>query len=212
MFITFEGIDCCGKTTQVQILIEKIQSRGIDVITLREPGGTEISERIRDILLDKSNTGMTQITELFLFSASRAQLVNEVIKPAIAEKKVVICDRYVDSTTVYQGYGRGLSLGAVKTINRVATMDVVPNKTFLLDISIQEMIERRKGKRKHVDRMEMATEEFYTKVRKGYQDLAREEPHRFVVIDGTLPIDEIHEKIWKEIEPLLPSQKAPTEV
>lgn len=204
MFITFEGIDCCGKTTQVATLIEKLQSRGINVLSLREPGGTNISERIRDILLDKSNTTMTQITELFLFSASRAQVVNEVIKPALAAHTVVVCDRYVDSTTVYQGYGRGLTLGAVKTINRVATMDVIPTKTFLLDISVEEMHERRKGKRKTVDRMELGTKEFYTRVRNGYHDLAREESGRFVVIDGTLPIEEIHNKIWSEIESLLP--------
>lgn len=203
MLITFEGIDCCGKTTQVKLLNEKLQSRNTNVVVLREPGGTPISERIREILLDKNNSKMLQITELFLFSASRAQLVSEVIKPALADKKVVICDRYVDSTTVYQGYGRGLTLGAVKTINRVATMDVVPTKTFFIDITVEEMHERRKEKRKSVDRMEMGTEEFYTRVRKGYFELVREEPHRFVTIDGKNSIEEIHSVIWTEVEKLL---------
>jgi dTMP kinase len=204
MLITFEGIDCCGKTTQVKLLNEKLTSRRFDVIVLREPGGTPVSERIREILLDKNNVSMIQITELFLFSASRAQLVSEVIKPALADKKIVLCDRYVDSTTVYQGYGRGLTLGAVKTINRVATMDVVPTKTFFIDITVEEMHERRRDKRKSIDRMEMGTEEFYGRVRKGYYELVREDPHRFVTIDGKRSIEEIHSLIWTDVQKLLP--------
>src|SRR5512134_2324932 len=117
MFITFEGIDCCGKTTQAKLLIDKLQSLNHPVLFLREPGGTTISEKIREVLLDKKNLKMIQVTELLLFSASRAQLVSEVIKPALIQNKIVICDRYHDSTTAYQGYGRGLTLGAVKTIN-----------------------------------------------------------------------------------------------
>lgn len=199
MFLSFEGIDCCGKTTQVKLLVEKLQSLDKDFLLIREPGGTVISERIREILLDKKNHSMTQISELFLFSASRAQLVNEVIKPALAKNKIVVCDRYVDSTTAYQGHGRGLPLGAVKTINRVATMDVMPKKTFFLDITVDEMHARRSGKREEVDRMEMGTEEFYQRVRNGYLELAASESNRFVVIDGTMSIEEIHAAIWEEI-------------
>ncbi|MFA6541973.1 MAG: dTMP kinase, partial [Bacteroidota bacterium] len=185
MFFTFEGIDCCGKTTQVKLLVETLKSRNLDFLLLREPGGTVISERIREILLDKKNHSMTQISELLLFSASRAQLVNEVIKPSLSKNTIVICDRYVDSTTAYQGFGRGLPLGAVKTINRVATMDVMPKKTFFLDISLQEMHTRRNGNREEIDRMEMGTEEFYHRVRDGYLEMAKSEPNRFITIDGT---------------------------
>lgn len=204
MFISFEGIDCCGKTTQVKLLIEKLQSQNRHVVLLREPGGTVISERIREILLDKKNSKMIQITELLLFSAGRAQLVSEVIKPALLQNKIVICDRYVDSTTAYQGYGRGLTLGAVKTINRVATTDVMPKKTFFIDITVQEMHERRRANIHEIDRMELSNEEFFHRVRDGYLELAKEEPDRFIVIDGKQPIESIHEEIWKTVEYLLP--------
>lgn len=203
MFISFEGIDCCGKTTQVTLLIEKLQSVHRDHLLLREPGGTAISEKIRSILLDKKNLSMTQISELMLFSASRAQLVVEVIKPALSESRIVICDRYVDSTTAYQGYGRGLPLGAVKTINRVVTMDVMPKKTFFIDISVQEMYARRSASNLETDRMELSNEEFFERVRKGYHDLAKEEPDRFVVINGTQPMMEIHEEIWNHVRSMI---------
>ncbi len=203
MFISFEGIDCCGKTTQVTLLLEKLQSVNRQYLLLREPGGTSISEKIRSILLDKKNMNMTQMTELLLFSASRVQLVNEIIKPALADRKIVICDRYVDSTTAYQGYGRGLLLGAVKTINRVATMDVMPKKTFFIDITVQEMVERRKASQHETDRMELSNEEFFSKVRKGYHELAKEEPDRFVVINGKQTMMEIHEEVWNIVSQLI---------
>ena len=205
MFISFEGIDCCGKTTQVKLLIEKLQSLSHNVLFLREPGGTTISEKIREILLDKKNLKMIQITELLLFSASRAQLVSEVIKPALLQKRIVISDRYVDSTTVYQGYGRGLTLGAVKTINRVATTDVMPKKTFFLDITVKEMLTRRIASNAATDRMEMSGEDFFNRVREGYHTLAKEEHDRFVVINGKQHIQTIHEEIWKIVEEMLPS-------
>lgn len=207
MFLSFEGIDCCGKTTQVKLLTQQLTERAIQYLLLREPGGTEISEGIRTVLLDAKNKQMTQITELLLFSASRAQLVNEVIKPALQKRSLVICDRYVDSTTAYQGYGRGLNLGAVKTINRVATFDVMPDKTFFLDITIQEMLSRRAASKQDRDRMELSNEEFYTRVREGYIELAKEEQDRFVVIDGRQSITAIQEVIWKEVEGLLPLEE-----
>ena len=204
MFISFEGIDCCGKTTQAKLLIEKLQSHNHNVLFLREPGGTTISEKIREILLDKKNLKMIQVTELFLFSASRAQLVTEVIKPALLQNKIVICDRYVDSTTVYQGYGRGLTIGAVKTINRVATTDVMPKKTFFLDITVQEMLTRRRASNADTDRMELSGEEFFNRVRNGYHTLAKEEPERFVVINAKQTIETVHEEIWKTVRDMLP--------
>lgn len=207
MFISFEGIDCCGKTTQAKLLIEKLQSLNHPVLFLREPGGTTISEKIREILLDKKNLKMIQITELLLFSASRAQLVSEVIKPSLKSNRIIICDRYVDSTTVYQGFGRGLTLGAVKTISRVATMDVMPRKTFFIDITVKEMYDRRTANKQEIDRMEMSNEEFYNRVRNGYIELAKEEPNRFVTIDGKQGIETIHEQIWKVMEELLPMEE-----
>jgi dTMP kinase len=208
MLISFEGIDCCGKTTQIKLLTDKLQQEQHSFIVLREPGGSEISERIRTILLDRKHLNMTQITELFLFSASRAQLVTEIIKPALHQNKLVICDRYVDSTTAYQGYGRGLTIGAVKTINSVATLGVLPKITFFIDISVHDMNERRYSVKEEKDRMELSNDEFYQRVRDGYLKLAHEEPDRFNVIDGKKSIEAIHDHIWSIIKDLLPANDA----
>jgi dTMP kinase len=203
MFLSFEGIDCCGKTTQAKLLVEKLQELNHTVLFLREPGGTEISEQIRQILLNKKNLKMTQITELLLFSASRSQLVTEVIKPAIAKGTIVITDRFVDSTTAYQGYGRGLHHGGVKSINMIATSGLMPKKTFFIDIPVQEMYSRRLANRQETDRMEMSNEDFFNRVREGYIELAKEEPGRYVTIDGRQEINVIKEIIWKEVDGML---------
>jgi len=203
MFLSFEGIDCCGKTTQAKILVDKLKELNQTVLFLREPGGTEISEQIRQILLNKKNLKMTQITELLLFSASRSQLVTEVIKPNLAKGTVVISDRFVDSTTAYQGYGRGLHHGGVKSINTIATSGLMPKKTFFIDIPVQEMYKRRTESHQEIDRMEMSNEDFYNRVRDGYIELAKDEPGRFVTIDGRQPIDAIHDVIWKEVDGML---------
>ncbi len=208
MFISFEGIDGSGKSTQAKLLIKKLEEENRKVLFLREPGGTEISEQIRTILLNKKNLRMTQIAELLLFSASRAQLVSEVIKPALLNNTIVISDRYVDSTTVYQGYGRGLHHGGIKGINAIATMGVMPKRTFFIDITIQEMYARRHTSHQDIDRMEMSNEEFFERVRQGYLELAKEEPGRFIVIDGKQPIESIHEIIWKEIDGMLPTHSS----
>jgi dTMP kinase len=206
MFISFEGLDGCGKTTQINLLADKLRSLAYDVVFIREPGGTPISERIRDILLDTKHQGMNQITELLLFSAARAQLVNEVIKPALAQSKVVLCDRYVDSTTAYQGYGRGLRLGAVKTINAVATLGVMPRLTFIIDLPLDDLERRRRHAGTDADRMELSGRAFYEKVRLGYLDMAQAEPQRFIVIDGAQEISAIHEQIWAILANHLPHQ------
>jgi dTMP kinase len=205
MFFSFEGIDCSGKTTQAKLLVEKLQEMNREILFLREPGGTEISEQIRQILLNKKNLKMTQISELLLFSASRAQLVSEVIKPALAKGTIVITDRFVDSTTAYQGFGRGLHHGGVKGINAIATNGLMPKRTFFIDITVNEMHERRQGSRQETDRMEMSNEDFYNRVRDGYHQIAKEEPSRFIVINGKQPIDAIHDIIWKEVDGLLPA-------
>ncbi len=205
MFISFEGIDGSGKSTQAKLLVKKLEEENRKVLFLREPGGTEISEQIRNILLNKKNLKMTQIAELLLFSASRAQLVSEVIKPALLNNIVVISDRYVDSTTVYQGHGRGLHHGGIKGINSLATIGVMPKKTFFIDITVQEMHSRRQSGNQEIDRMEMSNDDFFNRVRQGYLELAKEEPGRFVVIDGKQPIESIHEIIWQEIDGMLPT-------
>ncbi len=205
MFISFEGIDGSGKSTQAKLLVQKLQDENRTVLFLREPGGTEISEQIRNILLHKKNLKMTQITELLLFSASRAQLVSEVIKPALLKNTVVIADRYVDSTTVYQGHGRGLHHGGIKGINSIATMGLMPKKTFFIDITIQEMYARRQSSHQEIDRMEMSNDDFFNRVRQGYLELAKEEPGRIVVVDGKQPIEAIHDIIWNVVDGLMPT-------
>ena len=206
MFISFEGLDGCGKTTQINLLAEKLKSLAYDVVFVREPGGTIVSERIREILLDTKHLGMNQIAELLLFSAARAQLVNEVIKPALAQSKMVLCDRYVDSTTAYQGYGRGLRLGAVKTINAVATLGIMPQLTFMIDLPPEESKRRKHETGTDADRMELSGHAFYEQVRGGYFEMATAEPQRFKIIDGTQQIDEIHDRIWDIISERLPHQ------
>lgn len=203
MFISFEGIDGSGKTTQAKKLAARLEESGKKVLFLREPGGTEISEQIRQILLNKKNLKMTQISELLLFSASRAQLVTEVIKPALAAGTIVITDRFVDSTTAYQGSGRGLHIGGVKSINALATSGLMPRRTFFIDIPVTEMYERRRSSGQEIDRMEMSNEEFYQRVREGYKQIAADEPGRFISIDGRQSIDEIHTIIWNEVDGLL---------
>lgn len=200
-----KGSTAAEKTTQAKLLVEKLQEMNREILFLREPGGTEISEQIRQILLNKKNLKMTQISELLLFSASRAQLVSEVIKPALAKGTIVITDRFVDSTTAYQGFGRGLHHGGVKGINAIATNGLMPKRTFFIDITVNEMHERRQGSRQETDRMEMSNEDFYNRVRDGYHQIAKEEPSRFIVINGKQPIDAIHDIIWKEVDGLLPA-------
>ena len=199
MFITFEGLDYSGKTTQATLLVDHLKQIGKQVLFLREPGGTAVSEKIREILLDKKHPEMTQATELFLFSAARAQLVSEIIRPALDEGKVVICDRFYDSTTAYQGYGRGLDLQQVKGINMIAIDGVIPDLTLLIDIPTDEIIRRRNIAKMSADRMELSGNHFYDKVREGYHALAAEEAHRMILLDGMKPIQEIHEEILKII-------------
>ncbi len=207
MFISFEGLDGSGKTTQANLLTSQLRTQNYVVEFFREPGGTVISEHIRAILLDMKHLGMSQITELFLFSAARAQLVSQVIKPALLDSKVVICDRYVDSTTAYQGFGRGLRLGAVRTINTVATFGLLPELTFFIDVPIDEIIERRHKSGVAIDRMEAGGREFYEKVRQGYLEIAKEEPKRVMLIDGSRPIDVVQHDIWKTMSLHLPHRK-----
>ena len=199
MFITFEGIDFCGKSTQVELLQNYLINQGKKVLLIREPGGTEISEKIRDILLDKKNYKMVTESEILLFSASRAQLVREKIRPFLDEGYYVISDRFHDSTTAYQGYGRGISLESVLHINRVSIENTIPDITFFIDIPVSVSVNRKNLKHNiELDRIEISQDHFYDKVRSGYLQIAQQEK-RFRVINGTLDISEIHNIIKSEL-------------
>lgn len=205
MFITFEGIDCCGKSTQARLLADRLRQSGREVLMLREPGNTRLSEHIRGILLDKEFSEMHERTELLLFSASRAQLVAEVILPALEEDKVVICDRFYDSTTAYQGYGRQLPLEDIVHINRIATQDLVPDMTFFIDISPELAFDRcRERLAVERDRMEDSGVRFYERVIDGYMRLAADERGRFYVVDGAKAPDEVNSTIWRLVHERLP--------
>jgi dTMP kinase len=195
MFLTFEGLDFSGKTTQARKLADRL-SRRQKVVTLREPGGTRISERLRELLLDKQHLELCDAAELFLFSASRAQLVTEVIRPALERGDIVICDRYVDSTTAYQGYGRGLNLEAIRQINTLATRGTDPDLTIVVDIPVDEIERRRQATGQPFDRMESSGRLFYERVRAGFRALAVDFPERVVCVDGIRSIDDVHQEIW----------------
>lgn len=195
MFITFEGLDFCGKSTQVKMLKEKLEKMGKKVTLIREPGGTQISEKVREILLDKKNSEMHIEAELLLFSASRAQLVREKIIPLLEEGHFVISDRFHDSSIAYQGYGRGINLNSVKAIQQFAIGSAVPNLTFFIDLPFDEIDKRReKFGATNLDRIELSKNDFYNRVREGYLEMSKME-NRFISIDGSLSIDEIHSKI-----------------
>lgn len=199
MFITFEGIDFCGKSTQVKLLKNYFEDKGKQVVIIREPGGTLISEKVREILLDKKNSGMTDETEILLFSASRAQLVREIIIPNLQSGNVVLSDRFFDSSTAYQGYGRGLPLEFINTINAFAAGAAQPKITFILDISIEE-VERRQHKRQSdLDRMELSNKNFFERVRNGYLAMAKENP-RFKILSAEQSIQDIHEQIVQHLK------------
>jgi len=195
MFITFEGIDLSGKSTQIKLLKNYLENNNKKVITVREPGGTQISEKIRDILLDKVHLKMEYLTEFLLFSASRQQLTKEIILPYLKKKYFVLSDRYYDSSTAYQGYGGMLDLSMIKKINKIATDGLVPDLTFLINISIEECIKRKKLMRKKEDRIEQKKISYYKKVISGYLKIADNNNRRFVVIDGSKSIDDIHKEI-----------------
>jgi dTMP kinase len=199
MFITFEGIDFCGKSTQVELLQNYLINKDKKVLLIREPGGTEISEKIRTILLDKKNYKMTIESEILLFSASRAQLVREKIRPFLDEGYYIISDRFHDSTTAYQGYGRGIPIESVMQINKVAIDNTLPDITFFIDIPVSVSVNRKNLKHPNeLDRIEISKDHFYDKVRSGYLQIALQEK-RFRVIDGTLNIAEIHNIITSEL-------------
>ena len=194
MFISFEGSEGCGKTTQVALLTDFLKGHGYDVLTTREPGGTTIGDQIRDVLLKRENMEMQERTEILLFQASRAQLVQQVITPHLVSGGIVICDRYADSTMAYQGHGYGVDLEQLKTIVHFATHGLTPELTFLLDVDIEQGLLRR-TKDGDVNRLDAYDLDFYKRVRDGYMQMTQAEPNRWKIIDADRPYDQIQAEI-----------------
>lgn len=199
-FITLEGGEGCGKSTIMERIAARLRQAGRVVLTCRDPGGTEIGEQIRHVLqYTRHRSAMCAETELLLFAASRAQLVREVIEPSLAAGMVVLCDRFLDSTTVYQGAGRGLDVGMVAAINRVAVGTCVPDLTVVIDLDPRIGLERVRG-RDLFDRMENQALEFYQRVRAGYLELARREPSRVKVVDGSGDLATVENTVWRLVQ------------
>jgi dTMP kinase len=201
LFITFEGGEGCGKSTQSRLLLEKLRQQNIPAVLTHEPGGTALGNEIRRVLKREQGIPISPQAELFLFVASRAQLVAELILPALKEGKVVICDRFAHSTLVYQGYGRGLDLPTLEMINNMATENLKPDLAILLNISPEQGLTRKGSLR---DRFELEDLSFHRRVREGYLRMAAAEPDRWLVIDASLPKGEIAEIIWDKASKLLP--------
>jgi dTMP kinase len=199
-FITFEGSEGSGKSTQADRLAARFRRCGVHYILTREPGGTPIGESIRDLLqFAPHNSNMTPETELLLFEASRSQLVREVIEPALERGSCVIADRFFDSTTVYQGAARKLDRAMIERLNAFAVGNCVPDITFVLDVDAATAQSRTQHEPRKADRMEQQPAEFYEHVREGYRELATREPKRIVLIDGSGAVDEIEKEIWKTL-------------
>lgn len=198
-FITFEGCEGSGKSTHVTLFKEYLDANGIDYVFLREPGGTDISEKIRKIILDIENAEMSDYAEALLYASARAQLIDEKILPSLKEGKLVVVDRYIDSSFAYQGYARGLGLDFVEKINSYAISNCMPDKTVFLDISPKTAFERKGGADKD-DRLELSGIEFHERVYEGYKKLVEKNPERFITVDPTGTKDETHKKIIDELK------------
>ena len=197
-FITFEGIDGAGKTTQINLLESELKQRGISTLIFREPGGTRLSEKIREILLNRENIHLSYESERLLFVAARAQLMAEKIKPALEQDQFIICDRFADSTVAYQGYGRGLNVEYLEELNNFATNSIQPDLTIILDVDPSKAAHRMGSD--VADRMESTGIEFFSRVREGYNEIAHRHPLRCVIIDGDKPASEVFKPLMKEVK------------
>ena len=191
LFITFEGADGCGKTTQLMLLAKYLKAKGEDVIVTREPGARGLGEKIREILLNYDGEVSSQ-AEAFLFLADRAQHIDVIVNPATENGKIVLCDRHTDSSVAYQGYGRGLDIDRINMLNNIATGGKKPDMTFVFDIDVETSL-KRVGSEK--DRMESAGQEFFNRVRNGYLEIAKQEPERVKVLDASKSVEEIHKDV-----------------
>ncbi len=191
LFITFEGADGCGKTTQLMLLAKYLKSKGLEVVVTREPGARGLGEKIREILLNYDGEVSSQ-AEAFLFLADRAQHIDVIVKPAVESGKIVLCDRHTDSTVAYQGYGRGLDIDRIKMLNNLATGDRRPDLTIVFDIDVETSMARVGAEK---DRMESAGTEFFNRVRNGYLKIAELEPERVKVLNATKSVEDIHKEV-----------------
>ncbi len=198
LFITFEGADGCGKTTQIELIDNYLRSKGYETVLTREPGAKGLGTKLREILLHYEGE-VSPNCESFLFLADRAQHVDCIIKPALKEGKIILCDRHTDSTVAYQGYGRGINIEEIKHLNNLATSGLKPDLTIVFDVDIETSMSR-VGKEK--DRMESSGVDFFNKVRNGYLDIAKKEPERVKVINSSDTIENIHKKVVELVEKL----------
>lgn len=205
MFVTFEGPEGSGKTSQIRLLARFMREQGVAVVETREPGGTPIGDQIRACLHDVNNSDMAAETEILLYSASRAQLVRQVIRPALARGELVLCDRFADSTLAYQGYGRSLPLAQLRRITAFATGALQPDLTFLLDIDVERGLSRRRSNDEEMNRLDLETVAFHQRVRQGYHELVAAEPARWLVVDADRPV----ELVQAELRRLLWAKSAP---
>jgi len=203
LFITFEGGEGSSKSTQARMLYRRLLKLAVPTLLIHEPGVTSLGRRMARLLKWAQDVDISPLAELMMFNTSRAQLVDEIIQPALDKGKVVICDRFADSTTAYQGYGRGLDLATVKKINRSATRELTPDLTVLLDMPVEDSLARKNGKK---DRFEAESIDFHKRVREGYLKLAADEPKRWLVVDATKSRNEIAELIWQRVSQLLSSK------
>jgi len=201
LFITFEGGEGCGKSVQARALYRRLSRRGVPVLLTREPGGTPFGEKIARWLKWANDNHISPLTELLLFNASRSQMMTEVVDPGLTARKVVICDRYTDSTVAYQGYGRGLDLQTVVTVNYIASQGWKPDLTVLLDMPVEEGLQRKHGRK--LDRFEAEDLAFHQRVRDGYLKLATNESERWLVVDARQSKAKIEKIIWQRVEQLL---------
>lgn len=208
LFVTFEGIEGCGKTTQIARLANALRQNNVEIVVTREPGGCQISDKIRSILLDSNHDAMVAETELLLYMAARAQHISQVVRPALAQGKVVLCDRFSDATLAYQGYGRNLDLKIINQLNHYACQGTTPDVTLLLDLPVPDGLGRArsrnaKSEAADEDRFEQESLEFHQRIRDAYLLLSQQQPQRIKVIDATGDFDEVYQRIALTITPIV---------
>ena len=212
-FVTFEGVEGSGKTTQIQMLSNHLEERGIDHLLTREPGGTPIGDQIRSLVLDPRNAAMTPICELLLYGAARAQHIEQVIRPALLSGRLVLCDRFKDATMAYQGSGRGIRLDLIDALHGLEILSLQPDMTVLFDIEEETALNRARardhGRSQDETRFERESLEFHRRVRSGYLEMARQEPGRFVVVDALGTIEVVHRRVVEAMDRFLTTRGAP---
>lgn len=201
-FITFEGVEGSGKSTQVGLLASRMKENGLDIVVTREPGGTRIGELIRNITHGRENVDLTAVAESYLMAADRAQHIREIISPALERGKIVISDRFFDSSLAYQGYGRDMGEETILQLNKLAIDGTIPNLTIFLDVSPDIGFARRNGSEK-IDRLDLQQKDFYERVYNGYKKLAKKNRGRYFVVDGYKSIEEVAEMIWEKVKEII---------